>query len=60
MKLIMFGTCSPAKFGFVRRALGVTPIDRHGADVAAQVRALMGGAGVDVPFDAVGSEASLR
>jgi NADPH:quinone reductase-like Zn-dependent oxidoreductase len=61
MRLTLFGTCSPGKFDYVR-ALGVTPIDRRRAadDVAAQVRALTGGAGVDVAFDAVGSEASLR
>jgi NADPH:quinone reductase-like Zn-dependent oxidoreductase len=60
LRLTLFGTCSPAKFAHVR-ALGVIPIDRHaGGGVAAEVRALTGGAGVDVAFDAVGSEESLR
>ena len=52
--IAMIGTCSPGKFDFLR-SLGVEP------DLAERVRALTpGGKGVDVAFDAVGSEASLR
>ncbi|KAI9897350.1 hypothetical protein N3K66_007206 [Trichothecium roseum] len=58
--IAMIGTCSPSKFDFVRE-LGVQPVDRHAPDLAARVRALTpGGRGVDVAFDAVGSEESLR
>lgn len=59
MQLTMIGTCSSAKFDFVR-SLGVTPIDRKASGLAARVRELTGGRGVDVAFDAVGSEESLR
>ena len=58
MEITMYGLCSPAKFDHVK-ALGVTPIDRHAPDVAALVRELNGGKGVDVSFDAAGNKASL-
>ncbi|KAI9827879.1 MAG: hypothetical protein M1826_006185 [Phylliscum demangeonii] len=57
MGLTMYGTCSAAKFDFVK-SLGVTPIDRH-ANVPERVRALTGGKMVDVAYDAVGSAESL-
>lgn len=62
MNLTMYGTCSANKFGYVRDTLGITPIDRraHADDFGAVVKALTGGRGVDVAFDAVGSEISLR
>ena len=59
MGLTMFGTCSAGKMEFVK-SLGVTPIDRREADLPGKVRALTGGKGVDVAYDAVGSEQSLK
>jgi NADPH:quinone reductase len=59
MGLTLLGTCSPRNFGFIE-ALGITPIDRHAADLPARVRELTGGRGVDVAFDAVGSEESIQ
>lgn len=55
----MFGTCSPSKFDYVR-SLGVEPIDRNAPDLAAQVRALTNGEGVDVAFDGVCSEEGVK
>ncbi|KAI0385580.1 NAD(P)-binding protein [Hypomontagnella monticulosa] len=55
----MIGTCSPSKFDYVK-SLGVIPIDRNAPDLVEQVRALTNGEGVDVAYDAVGSEDSLR
>ncbi|KAH7109575.1 hypothetical protein B0J13DRAFT_516904 [Dactylonectria estremocensis] len=55
----MIGTCSPSKFDYVR-SLGVEPIDRNASDLVEQVRALTGGEGVDVAYDAVCSEGSLQ
>jgi NADPH:quinone reductase-like Zn-dependent oxidoreductase len=59
MGLVLLGTCSPRNFSFVK-ALGITPIDRHAADLPARVKELTGGRGVNVAFDAVGSEESIR
>jgi len=53
----VIGTASPAKHDVVR-ALGAEPLDYHGDDLAARVRALAPG-GVDAAFDHVGGR-SLR
>lgn len=58
MKLKMYGTCSPEKFDYVR-SLGIEPIDRNTPDLGKKVREMTGGLGVDVAYDAVGSEQSL-
>ncbi|VUC25032.1 unnamed protein product [Clonostachys rosea] len=58
MKLKLIGTCSASKFDYVK-SLGVTPVDRRAPDLVAQVKALTDGKGVDVAYDAVGSEQSL-
>jgi NADPH:quinone reductase len=57
----IFGTCSPDKFDFVR-SLGVDPIDRHidPPELPAVVRSLNAGEGVDIAYEATGSEANLR
>jgi NADPH2:quinone reductase len=59
MGLILLGTCSPRNFDFVK-ALGITPIDRHIANLPARVKELTGGRGVNAAFNAVGSEESIR
>lgn len=59
MGIKMIGTCSPAKFDYVR-SLGVEPIDRNAADLVEQVRALTDGQGVDAAYDAVCSEDSIK
>ncbi|CEI70978.1 hypothetical protein FVEN_g9659 [Fusarium venenatum] len=59
MDLKMIGTCSPPKFEYVK-SLGVIPIDRYASDLVDQVRSLTNGEGVDVAYDAVGSEESLQ
>ncbi|KAH6884867.1 hypothetical protein B0T10DRAFT_577263 [Thelonectria olida] len=59
MDLEMIGTCSPPKFEYVK-SLGVIPVDRFASDLVDQVRSLTNGEGVDVAYDAVGSEESLR
>lgn len=59
MGLTMYGTCSSSKFDFVK-SLGITPIDRNADDVPARVRELTGGKMVDVAYDAVGGEKSLK
>ncbi len=53
----VIGTASPAKHDAVR-ALGAEPLDYHGGDLVARVRALAPG-GVDAVFDHVGGQ-SLR
>jgi len=53
----VLGTASPAKHDAVR-ALGAEPLDYHGDDLVARVRALAPG-GVDAVFDHVGGQ-SLR
>ncbi|KAL1858306.1 hypothetical protein Daus18300_009924 [Diaporthe australafricana] len=58
LQLNMIGTCSPSKFEYVR-SLGVTPVDRNAPDLVAQIKSLTNGLGVDVAYDAVGSEDSL-
>lgn len=55
----MIGTCSLQKFEYVK-SLGVIPVDRFAPDLVDQVRSLSGGEGVDVAYDAVGSEESLK
>ncbi|KAI1412352.1 NAD(P)-binding protein [Hypoxylon sp. FL1857] len=59
LDLNMIGSCSPSKFDYVK-SLGVTPVDRTASDLVEQVLALTNGEGVDVAYDAVGSEDSLR
>ncbi|KAM0232277.1 hypothetical protein ACHAP5_010797 [Fusarium lateritium] len=59
MGLKMFGTCSPQKLEYVK-SLGVIPIDRYGSDIVDQIRVSTNGEGVDVAYDAVGSEESLQ
>ncbi|KAF7551793.1 hypothetical protein G7046_g7613 [Stylonectria norvegica] len=59
LKLKMIGSCSPSKFDYLR-SLGVIPVDRTASDLVDQVRALTDGEGVDVAYDAVGSEESLQ
>lgn len=59
MGITMYGTCSASKFEYVK-TLGVTPIDRRDPDIAARVRELTGGNGVDVAYDAVGSQKSIH
>ncbi|MCJ1396032.1 hypothetical protein MMC18_008919 [Xylographa bjoerkii] len=56
----LLGTCSPSKFAYAR-SLGIEPLDRMlpTAQIAADVRALTGGVGVDIAFEATGSEANL-
>jgi NADPH2:quinone reductase len=55
----ILGTCSPSKFDYVR-SLGIEPLDRNAADLVDQVRKLTGGEGVDVAYDGVCSEESIR
>ncbi|KAH7072934.1 hypothetical protein BKA63DRAFT_534593 [Paraphoma chrysanthemicola] len=55
----MLGTCSPSKFDYIR-SLGVEPIDRNASDIVQQVRKLTDGAGVDVAYDGVCSEDSVK
>lgn len=59
--LIIFGTCSPGKFDMVR-SLGVIPIDRNidPADLPATIKALNAGSGVDIAYEATGSQVNLR
>lgn len=59
LQLKMIGTCSPSKFDYVR-SLGVIPVDHQAPDLVEQVQGLTGGEGVDVAYNAVGSEDSLR
>ncbi|KAI9794646.1 MAG: hypothetical protein M1816_004533 [Peltula sp. TS41687] len=59
LDLKMYGTCSSSKFDFVQ-SLGITPIDRKAEDIPARVRELTGGKMVDVAYDAVGSQKSLK
>tara|TARA_R110002060_G_scaffold984_2_gene2267 strand:- start:2946 stop:3545 length:600 start_codon:yes stop_codon:yes gene_type:complete len=55
----MIGTCSPSKFDYVR-SLGVEPIDRNAPDLVDHVLKLTNGEGVDVAYDGVCSEESLK
>jgi NADPH2:quinone reductase len=59
MGIKMIGTTSASKFDYVR-SLGVTPIDRNAPDLVEQVLALTDGEGVDVAYDAVCSEESVK
>jgi NADPH2:quinone reductase len=59
MGVKIIGTCSPAKFEYVK-SLGVQPIDRNAKDLVEQVRKLTNEEGVDVAFDGVCSEESVR
>jgi NADPH2:quinone reductase len=59
MDIRMIGTCSPSKFDYVR-SLGIEPLDRNAADLVDQVLKLTGGEGVDVAYDAVCSEESIK
>jgi NADPH2:quinone reductase len=59
MGIKMIGTCSPSKFEYVR-SLGVEPIDRNAVDLVEQVRKLTGGDGVDVAYDGVCSDESVK
>src|SRR3569832_749588 len=53
------GTCSAANFPAVER-FGATAVDYRAGDFVASVRKLMGGAGVDVAFDAIGGSHFAR
>lgn len=57
----ILGTCSPEKFDFVQ-SLGVIPIDRHLPliELPAAVKALNGGRGVDIAYEATGDNANLE
>jgi NADPH2:quinone reductase len=59
MQIRIIGTCNLSKFKYVME-LGVEPIDRNAGDLVEQVRKLTGGEGVDVAFDGVCSEESVR
>lgn len=60
-KLKMYGTCSDSKFDFVK-SLDVTPIDRRLPldELTRAVIELNGGEGVDVAYEATGSEANMN
>ncbi|KFA80385.1 hypothetical protein S40288_09851 [Stachybotrys chartarum IBT 40288] len=55
----MIGTCSPSKFDYVS-SLGVEPIDHNDPNLVEQVHKLMDGEGVDVAYNGVYSEESLK
>jgi NADPH:quinone reductase len=59
--LKIFGTCSEGKFDYVR-GLGVVPIDRNepAEKIAEKIRELNAGRGVDVAYEATGSEVNMR
>jgi NADPH2:quinone reductase len=58
--ITIFGTCSPSKFDFVK-SLGVEPIDRTGGTpISEAVKKLNGGKGVDISYEATGSEENLN
>jgi NADPH2:quinone reductase len=59
MDIKMIGTCSPSKFEYVR-SLRVEPLDRNAPDIVERVRALTNGEGVDVAYDGVCSEESVK
>ncbi|CZR68250.1 uncharacterized protein PAC_18149 [Phialocephala subalpina] len=59
MGIRMIGTCSPSKFDYVS-SLGVEPIDRNAPNLVEQVRKLTNEEGVDVAYDGVCSEESLK
>ncbi|RKL11919.1 hypothetical protein BFJ70_g16358 [Fusarium oxysporum] len=59
MGIRMIGTCSPSKFDYVR-SLGVEPIDRNSPNLVEQVLKLTKEEGVDVAYDGVCSEESLK
>jgi NADPH:quinone reductase-like Zn-dependent oxidoreductase len=59
MDIKMLGTCSPSKLDYVR-SLGVEPVDRNASDLVEQVCKLTNGAGVDVAYDGVCSEESVK
>jgi NADPH2:quinone reductase len=59
MGINMIGTCSLSKFEYVR-SLGVEPLDRNAPDIVERVRALTNGEGVDVAYDGVCSEESVK
>lgn len=54
----MIGTCSPAILDYLRSP-GVVPIDCNAPDLAAYVHSLTEGTGVDMVYDAIGSDGSL-
>ncbi|KAL6704745.1 hypothetical protein ACN47E_007666 [Coniothyrium glycines] len=59
MGIKMIGTTSPSKLDYVR-SLGIMPVDRNAPDVVEQVLALTNGEGVDIAYDAVCSEESVK
>lgn len=59
MGIKMLGTCSPSKFDYVR-SLGIEPLDRNAPDLVDQVRNLTNGEGVDVAYDGVCSDESVK
>lgn len=59
MGIRIIGTCSPGKFDYVR-SLGVEPLDRNRPDLVEKVLQLTDGKGVDVAYDGVCSEESLK
>jgi NADPH:quinone reductase-like Zn-dependent oxidoreductase len=60
-KLKIFGTCSEGKFDYVR-GMEAVPIDRNetAEQIAGKVRELNAERGVDVAYEATGSEANMR
>jgi NADPH2:quinone reductase len=59
MGIKMIGTCSPSKFEYVR-GLGIEPLDRKSTDIVEKVKELTNGEGVDVAYDGVCSEESVK
>ncbi|KAH7402010.1 hypothetical protein DE146DRAFT_735298 [Phaeosphaeria sp. MPI-PUGE-AT-0046c] len=59
MDIKMIGACSRSKFDYVR-SLGVHPLDRTATDLVEQVREITNGEGVDVAYDGVCSDESVK
>lgn len=59
MDIKIIGTCSSSKFDYVR-SLGVEPLDRTATDLVEQVHKFTNGEGVDVAYDGVCSEETVK
>ncbi|KAI1653702.1 hypothetical protein F4813DRAFT_393466 [Daldinia decipiens] len=59
MDLKMIGRCPLSKFEYVK-SLRVVPINHHTPDLVDQIRAFTSAEGVDVAYDAVGSEENTQ